>query len=152
VVALKAETGSPTLSSADNLGALTRQVPGAEETAMRRVFSVALLAAAACAALACSGCKPKSDLIHYEVLKETKRIDGKVFLAVLVDEKASKEDVMKLAESMWADNHLFCLSASSTRASPTTVGSHHNVRQFGQRHELMRDRRNEQKKTSKTAN
>ena len=38
--------------------------------------------------------------IVYEVLKNKKRGDGKVFLDVLVSETASKQDVLRLAESL----------------------------------------------------
>jgi hypothetical protein len=59
---------------------------------------------------------PDGNLIHYETLKQTRRGDGKVILAVLVDEKATKQEVMKLAESLWAKGDLATLDVFDSRA------------------------------------
>jgi hypothetical protein len=87
----------------------------------RRLFLASLLAVWVSVVMG-SGCVPTSPqpdekLIPFEVLKEWRRGDGKVFLYVLVSEKASKADVMKLAEHLWQRDDIATLNVFDARAA-----------------------------------
>jgi hypothetical protein len=96
-------------------------------TRLRRLFLASLLAAWACIVLACSGggsptksaeedAKRNGD-IAYDILEERRRGDGKVFLYILVDEKASTADVMKLAGRLWQRDDIDTLNVFDARAA-----------------------------------
>jgi hypothetical protein len=76
---------------------------GTTITRQRRLFLASLIVAWVALIPACSGGRqagrgPDENLIAYEVLKKTTRADGKIIMVVLVDEKTSKQDILKLAE------------------------------------------------------
>jgi hypothetical protein len=72
----------------------------------RRLLLAALSAAWVGMVLACGGAgqtpstDPAEQTIPYEVLKNKKRGDGMLIMSLLVSETASKQDVLKLAESL----------------------------------------------------
>ncbi len=68
-------------------------------TPQRRLLLASLMAAWVGMVLACGGGGSEKTM-PYEVLEKKHRPDGKFIMSLLVSETATKEDVMKLAESL----------------------------------------------------
>jgi hypothetical protein len=70
-----------------------------------------------------------SSTVPYEVMVENRRADGKYITTVLVDEKVSKADALRLAESLWSKGVYYQLTIVDSRAVGNEIEwEAHNMR------------------------